>query len=441
MATKLQPQNIEAEKAVIGSILIDKDAIVKVVEILQPEYFYDEKHRIIYEAIINLFEKRDPIDIVTIPAYLKKENNLKKAGGVGYITDLIDATPTSSNIAAHAELVKETAVRRKLIQISAEISDLGFKEDQKIEDILDLTEQKIFNVSQQNLKGDFVTIRKTLEEGFDLLDELYRNKGQLRGVPTGFPTVDAKLNGFRPANLIIIAARPSVGKSSFALNIAQYAAVHHKTPIAIFSLEMSRDELGNRMVASQADIDGFKITTGRMDDDELQAFGEASGILADSPIYIDDTPSISVMEVRAKARRLHMEKGLKMVIVDYLQLMRGRNIDNRVQEVSEISWGLKALAKELNIPVVAAAQLSRAVEARGTKVPQLSDLRESGSIEQDADVVMFLYRMDEENRNEVMLNIAKHRAGPTGTIPLFFRGERTRFYEMTKEQQADFERR
>lgn len=432
--TKLLPQNIEAEKAVIGGILMDKDAIVNVAEFLLPEFFYDEKHKLIYEAMLELYDSRDPIDIVTLPAKLKNLKTLKIVGGVGYLTELINQTPSSHNIESHGKLVRDAYIRRQLIKISSELSDLGFSDSDDVENILDLAEQKLFGISENNIRGEFVQIRKALEESFDLLDELYRNKDKMRGVPTGFKHLDNKLNGLRPGNLVIIAARPSVGKSSLLLNIAQQTGVLYKVPVAIFSLEMSVGELATRMTSSEADIDSFKIASGRLSDTELAALGEASGVLADAPIYFDDTPSISIMELRTKARRLHADKGIQLIMVDYLQLMRGRNADNRVQEVSEISWGLKALAKELNIPVVAASQLNRSVEQRGTKVPQLSDLRESGSIEQDADLVIFLYRPDEENRSEVMLSIAKHRNGPTGLIPLHFKAERTKFYEQSTKE-------
>ena len=384
-----------------------------------------------------LYEDRDPIDIVTVTAKLKKQQLLDKVGGVSVITDLANHTPSAFNIEAHAKLVRDAYIRRRLIQISSEFADLAYDEKQEIENILDDAERRLFNISSQSLKGEFVSIRKTLEESFDLLDELYRNKDQLRGIPTGFKSLDSKLNGFRPGNLIIVAARPSVGKSALLLNIAQFAATEHKIPIGIFSLEMSTVDLGMRMVSAQANIDGFKIASGKLTDEELASYGEAAGVLADAPIYVDDTPSISIMELRTKARRIHSDKGIQMIIVDYLQLMRGRSMENRVQEVSEISWGLKALAKELNIPVVAAAQLNRLVEQRGTKQPQLSDLRESGSIEQDADVVMFLHRPDDENRNEVTLSISKHRNGPTGSISMYFRGERTKFYEQASKEQAE----
>ena len=435
--TKVQPQNIDAEKAVIGAILLDKDAIVKVAEFLTPEHFYSDKNALIYEEILELFEQREPIDIVTLPDRLRRKKLLEKAGGVSYITELINDTPSAGNVESHGKLIRDAYIRRKLIQVGSELNDLGFNESDDVENILDSAEQRLFGISEQHLRGEFVSIRKTLEKSFDILDELYKNKNQLRGVPTGFKSLDLKLSGFRPSNLIIVAARPSVGKSSLLLNMAQFSASHHNFPIGIFSLEMSSDEIAIRMVAAQANIDSFKITSGRLTDAELASYGEAAGILADAPIYIDDTPSLSVMELRTKARRLQAEKDVKMIMIDYLQLMRGSSKESRVQEVTEISWGLKALAKELNIPVVAAAQLNRSVEQRGTKVPQLSDLRESGSIEQDADVVMFLYRPDENNHSEVMLTIAKHRNGPTGIIPLHFIGERTRFYEQAKSDEKE----
>ncbi len=434
---QVQPQNIQAETSVLGAILMDKDAIVKVAEVLDTSFFYDDRHASLYEVMRDLYEDRKPIDVVTVSDILKKKKLLKKIGGVSYLTDLVNETPSASNVESYAGLVKETFVRRRLIQVSSEISSLGYKEGEKLEEILDLAEQKLFGLSEQSIRGDFVSIRKALEDSFDMLDELYRNKGQLRGVPSGFKLLDKKLNGFRKSNLIIIAARPSIGKSALMSNIAQYAAVEKNIPVGIFSLEMSTDELATRMVSAQADIDSFKIASGQLTDEELAKYGEASGILADAPIYIDDTPGLSIMELRTKARRLKMDKGIEIIMVDYLQLMRGRTFDNRVQEVTEISWGLKALAKELAIPVVALAQLSRAVEQRGTRVPQLSDLRESGSIEQDADVVMFLYREDDENRRDVTLSIAKQRNGPTGSVPLYFIGERTRFYEQMKNTDSN----
>ncbi len=428
---RVQPQNLDAEKAVIGGILLDKEAIVRIADTLKPQYFYSDKLRMIYEVMLDLYDKRDPIDILTVPDRLRKSGNMDQVGGVAEITELINQTPTSQNIEAYSKLIKDAYVRRSLIQISSEIGDLGYKESEDVEDLLDVAESKIFGISTQSIKGEFSSMKKTLEESFDIIDDLYRNKDKMRGVPTGFKSLDQKLNGMRNGNLIIVAARPSVGKSALLVNMAQFAAVNHNIPVALFSLEMSTIDLGIRMVSSQARIDGFKITSGRLSDEELAAYGEAAGVLAEAPIYIDDTPSLSIMELRTKARRIKADKDVKMIMVDYLQLMRGRNLENRVQEVSEISWGLKALSKELNIPVVAAAQLNRSVEHRGSGLPQLSDLRESGSIEQDADVVMFLHRPDEENRNEILLVLAKHRNGPTGIVPMYFRGERTTFYEQS----------
>lgn len=432
---KVQPQNIDAERAVIGAILLDKDALTKIADTLRADHFYDNKLKLMYEVMVELYDKRDPIDTITVPDALRRKGYLEKVGGVAAITELINETPSSTNVDSYAKLIKDAHIRRSLIQISSEIGDLGYDEKDDVEDLLDTAEAKLFGISAKNLKGEFVSMRTTLEQSFDIIDELYKNKDKMRGVPTGFKSLDSKLNGLRDGNLVIIAARPSVGKSAFLLNVAQHAAVYHKIPVALFSLEMSTIDLGIRMVSSEAKIDGFKITSGRLSDEELEAYGNAAGVLADAPIYIDDTPSISIMELRTKARRIKADKGIKMIMVDYLQLMRGRNQENRVQEVAEISWGLKALSKELGIPVVAAAQLSRAIEHRGTGLPQLSDLRESGSIEQDADVVMFLHRPDDENRNEILLVLAKHRNGPTGVIPMYFRGERTTFYEQSPAEE------
>lgn len=434
---RVPPQNIDAEKSVIASILLDKDAIVKIAEKLKPKYFYDRKHEMIFESILELFDKRSPIDLITLTNQLSVKDQLKQIGGATYLADLVNFVPTAINIESYAEIVKENHIRRSLINVASEISELGFSTNEDISDVMDMSEQKLYNLSNDNVKSDFVGVRESINAAFDSIDRLMENKGELRGVATGFKSLDSKLNGLREANLIIIAARPSVGKSAFMSNIAQYAAVKHNVPVGIFSLEMSSDELTLRMLAAQANVDGFKLTSGQLTEEEMVKFGEAAGILAEAPIYIDDTPSISIMELRTKARRAQMDKNIKMVFVDYLQLMRGvstKNSDTRAQEVAEISWGLKALAKELNIPVIALAQLNRSVEARADKKPQLSDLRESGSIEQDADVVMFLYRDDDENRANVSLSIAKQRNGPTGEIPLYFVGSKTMFRERTKRE-------
>jgi len=426
---RLPPQNVEAEASVLGALLIDKDAIIKVAEFLRPEHFYREGYASVYRAILSLYEQGDPIDMVTVPAELKKIGQLDKAGGISELTDLVNRVPTSAHIENYAALIKNASTKRRLISAASRIAEMGFVERREVAELLDEAEQTLFAVSQEHLHEEFVPIRKTLEVSFDRLDELHKNRGSLRGVPTGFKSLDNKTSGLQASNLIILAGRPSVGKSALAINMAQAAASKHKVGVGFFSLEMSREQIVDRMLAAEADVDSWKITTGNLEEEDFKRIGEAMGELAEAPIFIDDTPGISVMEMRTKARRLQLDQGIGLVIVDYLQLVHGRNLENRVQEVSEISQALKNMARELRIPVLACSQLSRAVEQRGTKIPQLSDLRESGSIEQDSDLVMFLYRPDEEDRSSVSLLIAKHRNGPTGEIPLHFRGERTKFYE------------
>ncbi len=428
---KIMPQNLQAERSVLGSILIDDNAVFEVTEFLRSEHFYLEKHQDIYDAVMKIFEKRDPIDIITLPTQLKNMNLLEKVGGVSYLTELVNETPTSANVKSYAKLIKTSYTKRELIKAGTKIVEYGYNDLVEAEDVLDKSEQLLYSVSKDTISRDFSHIKDVLAVTFDKLDELQKNKGQLRGVPTGFPSLDKKTNGFQENNLIIIAARPSVGKSSLAINIAQFAATQKGIPIAIFSLEMSSEEIADRMLSAQGDIDMYKLKTGNLDKKELARIGEAYGELAEAPIFIEDTPGISVLELRTKARRLLMEQGIKMIIVDYIQLMRGRNLENRAQEVAEISQSLKNIARELKIPVVALSQLNRAVESRGGS-PQLSDLRESGALEQDADIVMFLHRKDEENRNALELIISKHRNGATGKIDLYFKGEQTRFFEVEK---------
>jgi replicative DNA helicase len=434
---KLLPQNIEAEKSVLGGLLIDKEAIYSVSTILKPEFFYNDNHREVYEAILELFEKRSPIDLVTLPAQLKKRKSLKRVGGVGFLSELANFVPTAANIAHYANLIKEEAIKRELISVGGRIAESAFDPDAKADILLDSAEAKLFGISQESLKEDFVPIKKILEISFDRLDELHKTAGGLRGVGTGLKSLDNKLSGLQESNMVVLASRPSVGKTSLALNITQYAAVEKKIPVGIFSLETSREQLVDRLLSAQADIDGWKIATGNLTEKDFKAIGEAMGELAEAPIFVDDTPGISVAEIRTKARRLHMEHKVKLIIVDYLQLCKGRGLESRVQEVSEISQALKNLARELRVPVLALSQLSRAIEARGEKRPQLSDLRESGSIEQDADVVMFLYRPDEEDRSNINLFIAKHRNGPTGELSLFFRAERTKFHETARGEKGE----
>lgn len=434
-AAKLPPQNIEAEQSLLGALLIDKDAIIKIAEILHPSHFYrSEQHGKIYEAILSLFEKREPIDLVTVTEKLKQSEALDLIGGPAYLTTLVNSVPTSAHIEHYAKIIKEHAVRRNLIAQSTKLVELAYDESTPIEQVLESGEQGIFSISQQNIKRDFVALKDLLAVSFDRLDELQKTSGKLRGVASGFRDLDVKLAGFQDSNLIIFAARPGQGKTAFVLNVAEYAAVKTNTPVAIFSLEMSQEELVDRIIVAQAEIDSWKLKTGKLDDQDYDRIARASGELYEAPLFIDDTPGLSLAEIRTKARRLQMEHGLRLLIVDYLQLIKGRNLDNRVQEVSEISQGLKNLARELKVPVLAVSQLSRAVENRGTRRPQLADLRESGAIEQDADVVMFIYREDPENMKDVTLDIQKHRNGPTGEIKLMFVPERMKFYGMEKSR-------
>jgi len=432
---KLPPQNIEAEQSFLGALLIDKDAIVKVVEFLRPPHFYKPSHVSIYEAIVDLYERREPADLITIPAELKKRNLLEECGGVGYLSELVNLVPTAANVEFYARMIKDDATRRSLISVAGQIGEMVHNEPD-IAELMDRSEQLLFSVSQDRVHQEFVPVKDTLEVTFERLDELSKHRGALRGVPTGLKTLDKMLSGLQKENLIIVAARPSVGKSSLAINIGQYAAVNHKVGIAIFSLEMGRESLVDRMISAQGNIDNWRIATGNLEPDDFEKYGIAAGELAEAPVFIDDTPGIGVMDMRTKARRLMAEREIGLIIVDYLQLVRGRNLESRVQEVSEISQSLKNLARELKVPVLALSQLSRAVEQRGgDKKPQLSDLRDSGSIEQDADVVLFLFRPDEEDRENYKLLVAKHRNGATGEISLYFKGERTKFYETEAQRE------
>lgn len=426
----IPPHSEEAEKSVIGAVLIDKDAIVQIAEITRSEHFYFQNHRDIYEAMIKLYDERSAIDVVTLSNELKKQKKLKTSGGASYLAELSTMVPTSAHVVEYAKIVKQTYTKRALIALAAEVNELAFDDAKETGDILDKAESEIFALSYNQSKGGFSPLRDTLASSFERLDELQRNSGQLRGVPTGFADLDRVLAGFQNSNLIILAARPGTGKTAFSLNVAQAAAVKYKKKIAFFSLEMSKEELVDRLLVSQADIDAWKLKTGRLDDQDFLKISDAMGVLAEAPIYIDDTPGLSIFEMRTKARRLMSEHGIDMIVVDYLQLAQGRTKDNRVQEVGEISQGLKNLARELKVPVLSLAQLSRAVESRGEKVPQLSDLRESGSIEQDADVVMFLFRKDDDIREAVTLKIAKHRNGGLEDVELYFQGDRIKFYGM-----------
>ncbi len=432
---KLPPHNEEAEISILGALLIDKDAAVNVASLLEPKHFYKTAHQLIYKAILSLYEEREPIDLVTVTDRLKKQKSLKKAGGSSYLASLVESVPTSANVEMYAKIVRDAATKRELISISSKITEMSFDEGGEAAQILDRAEQEIFSLSQKNLTRNFIAIKDALAESFDRLDELQKKAGGLRGVPTGFNDLDDTLAGMQDSNLLILAARPGMGKTALSLNIAQYVSVAAKIPVGFFSLEMSKEELVDRLLVAQADIDAWRLKTGRLTEEDFVKLSDAMGELAEAPLFIDDTPALSVLEMRTKARRLQVEHGVKLLVVDYLQLARSvRQWDSRVQEVSDISQGLKNLARELRIPVLALSQLSRAVEARGTKKPQLADLRESGAIEQDADVVMFLYREDDEDLENINLTIAKHRNGPLRIIPLHFRGDRIHFYGVDKKR-------
>jgi replicative DNA helicase len=432
---KIPPHNEEAETSILGAIMIDKDAIVAVAEFLRPEHFYNPSHGSIYQAFLELYEERQPIDIITLKEKLKTKKLLSKVGGAGYLTELVNAVPTAAHIEQYAKIVKDNYTKRELISSAGKIAEEAFGEEGQAAEILDKAEQSIFSLSQKYLRQGFIPVKDALAESFDRLDELHKQVGGLRGVPTGFKDLDNTLAGMQNSNLLILAARPGVGKTALALNIAQNATVKEGLPVGIFSLEMSKEELVDRLLVAQADIDAWRLKTGRLDEEDFTKLSEAMGILAEAPLYIDDTPALSILEMRTKARRLISEHNLRLLIVDYLQLMRSpRERESRVWEVSEISQGLKNLARELKIPVLAVSQLSRAVEQRGRKRPQLADLRESGAIEQDADVVMFLWREDEEDMENVELEVAKHRNGPLRRLKLRFRGDRIRFYGVERKE-------
>jgi replicative DNA helicase len=435
MSIKTLPHNDEAEQSVLGAILIDKDAIIGVSEILSAPDFYNEVNGIIYDAMLTLSEQREPIDLLTLTAQLKKSKKLKKVDS-SYLTDLVDLVPTAANVKIYAQIVKENATKRNLISAGVEVAELGYSETAEVKEILDKAEASIFSISQSHIKKGFIPIRATLTESFDRIDELHKKGAGFRGVQTGFTDLDNLLSGLQKSNLIILAARPGQGKTALVLNMAQHIGVREKLPVGIFSLEMSKEELVDRLLVAQADVDAWRLKTGRLSEEDFSKLSEAMGQLAESPIFIDDTPGLSLTEMRSKARRLQIEHNLSLIIVDYLQLVDpGKRYDNRVQEVSMVSQALKNLARELNVPVLSASQLNRSVEHRGEKKPQLADLRESGAIEQDADVVMFIYRPDSEVSGPMIptkLLIAKHRNGPTGEIDLLFQGNRIRFSSVEK---------
>lgn len=443
----IPPQNTEAEASLLGAILIDSDAIVKVADIVRPEDFYDERHARVYEATLQLYEKHSPIDVLTLSDQLKNTGMLDITGGPGFLTELTNFVPTAAHADRYAEIIAQKAMRRRLIKASQSIAELGFDESRSLQELVENAETQLFRVSEQHIKQDISSIENILSSSFDRLDELHKDKGKLRGVPTGYRDLDNILAGLQPSDLFVLAARPSMGKTAFALNLAQNVALKAGQPVLIFSLEMSKEQLVDRMLASEAGVNAWNLRTGNLSDDDFEKIGHAMGTLSEAQILIDDSPGISVSDMRTKARREAHKRPLGLIIVDYLQLMSGgarfSGDSNRVQEISEISRGLKGIAREMNVPVIALSQLSRSVESRNPQIPQLADLRESGSIEQDADVVAFIYREEyynpeTENKNIARILIKKHRNGPTGDIELYFDREKQRFRSLDTKREQPF---
>jgi replicative DNA helicase len=436
---RMPPQNLEAEKSVLGSLMLDQKAIHIVVDILKPEDFYHQKHQIIYQAMLDLYDKKEPIDVLSVASRLKEKKLLDEIGKNSYLAELVNCVPTASNIKHYAEIVRKKSVLRNLIESSEEISQLGYNEENEVDEVLDSAEKKIFSIARYSLKQKFLNIKEALEEAWERFDRLHKSKGDLRGIPTGFAELDNILAGFQKSDLIILASRPAMGKTSLALDIARNIACRHKIPVGIFSLEMSSQQLVDRLLAAEAHVDSWKLRTGRLStDDEFTRIRDALGTLSSAPIFIDDEASNNILQMRAKARRLQAEHGLGLLIVDYIQLMVPRQrMESAVQQMTEISRSLKGLSRELDIPILAISQLSRAVESRHPPIPKLHDLRDSGSIEQDADVVMFIYREDRYKENSEKKNIAeifieKHRNGPLGKIELYFNPQKVSFSSIEK---------
>ncbi len=431
---RFPPQNIEAEQAVLGSLVLNGDAIIQVASFLRAEDFYREAHGLIYQAIIDLHERREPADFVTLCDELERHERLEQVGGRAYLTSLVNAVPTAIHVEHYAHIVERAATLRRLIQAASQIAALAYEEAEDVDEVVDQAEQIIFSVSERRITRDLIPIRQLLGEYYDRIEYLTRHRDELTGIPTGFANLDKLLGGFQLSDLIVVAGRPGMGKTSLALSIAHNAA--RDKNVAIFSLEMAGEQVVQRLISAETGIDSQRLRLGRIYEDEWPNFIQATGVLSEASVFIDDTPAISPLEMRTKARRLYAEHGLDLIIVDYLQLMRGgQRVENRVQEISLISRSLKALARELKVPVLAVSQLSRAVEARHDKRPVLSDLRESGAIEQDADVVMFIYRDEVYDENTEAPNIAdiiiaKHRNGPTGHVPLYFKKELAQFHEV-----------
>jgi replicative DNA helicase len=443
LPSKLPPQNLEAEMSLLGALMLDKDAVIRIADLVNADDFYKDGHAKIYETMLELFSRREPIDILSLGNRLEEKNMLESVGGRSFLMELANAVPSAAHVVHYAQIIQKKSTLRRLISAASDITGMGFDAADDVENLLDKAEQRLFGVSQKFLKQTFISIKDVLSDAFERIDELHREKGKLRGISTGFRELDNLLAGLQKSDLIVLAARPSVGKTSLALDIARHVATKLKIPIGIFSLEMSKEQLVDRLICSEAGVDLWKMRTGKLSDregdDDFPRIGHALGILSEAPIYIDDSATANIMEIRTKARRLQMEHDLGLIIIDYLQLMESRmHSDNRVQEVAEITRALKGIARELNIPVLAISQLSRAVEMSKPAIPKLAHLRESGSIEQDADVVMFIYRkamdknyrLDEippEERHIAEIHISKHRNGPTGVISLFFDEQRTTF--------------
>lgn len=444
MLDRIPPQNIEAEQAVLGAMLIEREAISKVAEFLRAEDCYREAHRLIYNAIIELFNKNDAVDMVTVIEFLRKGDKLESAGGISYITSLTNSVPTAANVLYHARIVEEKALLRQLINAATNIASSGYEGSEEVATILDTAEKTIMAVSSRRMGGEFTPIKSIIFDAFNKIEQLYASKGSITGLSTGFKDLDKLTSGLQPSDLILIAARPSMGKTAFVLNIAQHIGIKEKKAVAFFSLEMSKEQLVQRMLCAESTIDSQRLRIGELEANDWTKLVSGADRLSAAPIFIDDTAGITVMEMRSKARRLKIEHDLQLIIIDYLQLMQGsskggKGSENRQQEISEISRSLKGLAREIGVPVVALSQLSRSVESRQVKKPMLSDLRESGSLEQDADIVAFLYRddyynPDSEQKNITEVIIAKHRNGPVDTVQLFFHKQFTKFSDLSKIQ-------
>ncbi len=445
LSLKVPPHHLEAERSVLGAILLDNETLLKVMEVLGPEDFYRDAHRLIYERMLECFERSEPVDLVTLSNLLRARGQLEKAGGTDYLTLLVEQVPTAANAAYYAKIVREKAVLRKLMRKASEILKQCYEDPSDLEQFLDEVERSIFEVAEDRTRKSFFSIQEIIRNSFETIEKLYERKSMITGVPSGWIDLDSITSGFQPSDLIVVAARPGMGKTAFCLDVARHAAVVENIGVAVFSLEMSKEQIGLRLLCAEAQVDSAKLRKGLLRDSELSRLTTAAGVLSESPIFVDDTPGISALEMRAKARRLKAEHDVGLIIVDYLQLMKGRQGPerNREQEISDISRSLKALAKELNVPVMALSQLNRRVEERGDKIPQLADLRESGAIEQDADLILFIYRDDVYNKSpdnpkkgKAEIIIGKHRNGPMGRVTLTFLPQFSTFEDHSTRMEA-----